>query len=405
MWAGMLIGSVALTFAGPDTVAADASGQEEMRRWFDQTGAIVLRGKIAGEPVVGVVNTAMPHGTLDAARSADMRLGQPSTTAQGMTNGLRKEQPVYSGVEVQLAGSTYADQRLVVLDHSPLFQPLNLKFDGFFGMDVLHDRVLVLQSSRGRATFLNECPLDVRGVPLHLKFSSDVFGGPMPYVRVNVPDVGWQRFKLSTGTSVGLSFSPDVCRRAERAGQVVQIPSVPRQLLGYTGQPRVYVLRQFELAGHVFENIIVPEMQENTIGMGLLRQFDSVFDFSAGTAWLQSIKADSLELLPDASGVSLMQDNDGHMLLSDVQVGSPAIRAGLRVNDELLAVDGQPVAVLGVRRVRHRFCQGGATVALQVRRGAEILQTKLQLQWHFEYPPRWSDVPRVATAPRLPDLK
>ena len=226
MWAGMLIGSVALTFAGPDTVAKDASAQEEMRRWFEQTGAIVLRGKIAGEPVIGVVNTAMPHGTLDSARAADLRLGQPSATAQGRTNGLRNEQPVYSGVEVQLAGSTYADQRLVVLDHSPLFQPLNLKIDGFFGMDVLHDRVLVLQSSRGRAALLDECPPEVRGVPLRLKFSSEGFGGPMPYFRVNVPDVGWQRLKISTGTNFGLSLNRNVCRRLERAGQAVQIPAV-----------------------------------------------------------------------------------------------------------------------------------------------------------------------------------
>ena len=165
------------------------------------------------------------------------------------------------------------------------------------------------------------------------------------------------------------------------------------------------MLRQFELAGHIFENIMVFEMPENAVGMGLLRHFDGVFDFSTGTAWLQSIEVDSQGLIPDASGISVVQDSSGRMRVSDLQVDSPAVRAGLRVNDELLAVDGQPVAVLGARRVRHRFCQGGETVALQVRRGDETLQTKLSLTWHFEYPPQWSDVPRIATAPLLPDLE
>ena len=411
MWAGMLIGSVALTFAGPGTAATDASEQEEMRRWHERTGAIVLRGKIAGEPVIGVVNTAMPHGTLDSARAVDLRLGQPTgadfgrITDSGSFNVPRREQPVYSDVEVQLAGTTYADQRLVVLDHSHLFRTLNLQFDGFFGMDVLHDRVLVLQSSRGQAMLLDECPPEVRGVPLRLKFSPAGIGEPMPYVRLKVSESGWQRFRISTGAFFGLGLNRDLCRRLERAGQALQIPPVQRQILGYSGQPCRYTLRQFELAGHVFENIVALETPENMIGLSLLRQFDSVFDFSAGTAWLQSIEADSLGFIPDASGISVVQNSSGRLLVSDLQVDSPAVRAGLRLDDELLAVDGQPVSLLGARQVRHRFCQGGETVAVLVRRGDETLQTKLPLKWHFEYPPLWSDVPRVATAPLLPDLE
>jgi hypothetical protein len=411
MWAGMLIGSVALTFAGPDTAATDASEQEEMRRWLEQTGAIVLRGKIAGEPVIGVVNTAMPHGTLDSSRTADLRLGQPTgadfgrVTDSGSFNVPRREQPVYSDVEVQLAGTTYANQRLVVLDHSHLFRTLNLQFDGFFGMDVLHDRVLALQSSRGRAMLLDECPPEVRGVPLRLKFSPAGIGEPMPYVRLKVSESGWQRFRISTGAFFGLGLNRDLCRQLERAGQALQIPPVQRQVLGYSGQPCRYTLRQFELAGHVFENIVALETPENMIGLGLLRQFDSVFDFAAGTAWLQSIETDSLGLLPDASGISLVQDSSGRMRVSDVQIDSPAVKAGIRVNDELLTVDGQPVSVLGARRIRHRFRQGGEVVTLQIRRGEETMTTKLSLKWHFEYPPQWADIPRVATAPFLPDLE
>ncbi|MHC4878884.1 MAG: PDZ domain-containing protein [Planctomycetota bacterium] len=402
MWAGTLIGSVALVVA--DASAMVAVEQAEVQRWFERTGAIVLRGRIAGEPVIGVVNTAMPHGTLHSVRAAGLQLGQSVKTARGSTNALRAEQPVYSGVEVQLAGTTYAQQRLVILDHSPLFRPLSLEFDAFFGMDVLQDRVLVLQCSQGRVMLLEERPPEVRGVPLRLRSVSAGFGGPMPHVRVNVPEVGWQTFKLSTGTNVGLSLNRDLCHRLERAGQAVQIPPVQRQTAGYAGQPRLYVLRQFELAGRVFENIVVPELAENAIGLGLLRQFDGVFDFSAEMAWLQSIEADSLELLPDASGVSLVQDDSARLLVRDLQVDGPAVRAGLRMHDELLAVDGQPVSVLSARRIRDRFRQGGDILLLRVRRGDELLQTRLLLKWHFEYPPQWPVRPEVAKAPLLPEL-
>ena len=59
---------------------------------------------------------------------------------------------------------------------------------------------------------------------------------------------------------------------------------------------------------------------------------------------------------------------------------SPAIDAGLREGDVIFKIDGSPAAKLTLERMRQMFKQEGRSYVLSVKRGDEVIQTKIKLR-------------------------
>jgi len=88
--------------------------------------------------------------------------------------------------------------------------------------------------------------------------------------------------------------------------------------------------------------------------------------------------SDALEGRYTGVGLWIRQGNDGTMLVSSVQTGSPAFRAGLLSGDELTSVGGVPIVNQSVDAVASALRgPSGSTITLGVRRATGTLSVTL----------------------------
>jgi len=108
------------------------------------------------------------------------------------------------------------------------------------------------------------------------------------------------------------------------------------------------------------------------LGSGVLRRFTVAFDYAARTMYLapnaDAAKADAF----DRSGLWLLRDGDA-LRISDVVADSAAARAGLRVDDRVLAIGAAEVAqrTLAEWRRELRELPAGTKIAIAYRRGGQ----------------------------------
>src|SRR6266404_5655233 len=68
------------------------------------------------------------------------------------------------------------------------------------------------------------------------------------------------------------------------------------------------------------------------------------------------------------------------LTINEVLANSPAAEAGLQEEDELIAIDGQPVTEFSLGQIRQMLKREGKEYALKLKRGSQMLQAKLKLR-------------------------
>jgi hypothetical protein len=122
---------------------------------------------------------------------------------------------------------------------------------------------------------------------------------------------------------------------------------------------------------------------DGIIGTGVLRQFVVTFDYRNEQLFLEQV--DGARAVPDeydTSGLELVGDAVGGatVQIQRVSVDTPGADAGLRAGDLIVAVDGRPVAQIGLAQLRRLFRIVGQTHRLTIRRGDQVLEAELTLR-------------------------
>lgn len=118
------------------------------------------------------------------------------------------------------------------------------------------------------------------------------------------------------------------------------------------------------------------------IGGRLLRRFRVVFDYSRQQMILEPNTHFQETDEVDMSGAALMSEPPAFTVIKVVRVrpDSPAAKAGLQQQDEIISVDGQPASSLTVIKLRRMFRVEGREYLLRVKRGEEKLEIKIKLR-------------------------
>lgn len=111
------------------------------------------------------------------------------------------------------------------------------------------------------------------------------------------------------------------------------------------------VLTSFPDANYQQRTYIVP--RDGNIGLGLLKKFNLVFDYTNGWLYLKPNRFFKEPLEHDMSGIEYYSaGNDlNHLIISRVEPNSPAAEIGLEKDDEIVSINFKPVANMTIEEI------------------------------------------------------
>jgi hypothetical protein len=205
------------------------------------------------------------------------------------------------------------------------------------------------------------------------------------------------RLLLDTGAGHALSLETTADRRLHlpaahlRADLGRGLSGTITGYLGRVGAVRLghyqlgQVLTSFPDSGQVHQRLRQQDAQrQGNLGYEALKRFNFVIDYPHQRLLLRPNGQYRQRFEHDMSGLDLLAAGPGlrHCLITGVVAGSPAAAAGILPDDELLAINALPVAVLSLSEVARLLrAQDGQRLHLVLRRAdGELLAVSLQLR-------------------------
>ncbi|HKD51934.1 MAG TPA: aspartyl protease family protein [Candidatus Acidoferrum sp.] len=117
------------------------------------------------------------------------------------------------------------------------------------------------------------------------------------------------------------------------------------------------------------------------IGNEVLRRFHVAFDYAHARIFLSPGQHFSDPFLFDASGLDLRCVSEGAaFVIHDVAKASAAWEAGLRAEDTVIAINGQPASAFTIDQLAALFSQDGRVLWLTVKKDADTRSIRLTLR-------------------------
>jgi membrane-associated protease RseP (regulator of RpoE activity) len=118
------------------------------------------------------------------------------------------------------------------------------------------------------------------------------------------------------------------------------------------------------------------------IGAGILKRYVVTLDYEHSTMYLKPVAGPVADLdMFDRAGMWINRSDAGYKVF-DLTKGAPAEAAGLKVDDEIVAVDGKPASSIPLYEMRRQLRDeaAGTVVTLAVKRGGETMDVKVALR-------------------------
>ncbi|QDK37708.1 aspartyl protease family protein [Bdellovibrio sp. NC01] len=183
-------------------------------------------------------------------------------------------------------------------------------------------------------------------------------------------------YLIDTGDRASLTLSQKfVTANSLQNKYLPQVTTMTGYGIGGSLQTSMAFADDFRIGERSFANPLIRMMEQDspafqepalggTLGMGLLRQFNLIFDYSRKTMTLMPAKAWAQDRSFDRAGMWLSQ-RDSNFLVADVVPGGPADQAGIRVQDQIVALNGQKTATLDLLTSKE-YLKNKDVVAVQV---------------------------------------
>lgn len=247
------------------------------------------------------------------------------------------------------------------LDLSGFRDATGYEIQGILGMEFLRQVVVVVDFDAGRVSLLKSSK-HAAGRAVRLAFD------PMrrPTVSVQLPGVGNEMLLIDTGM-VGCfdgKLVPelvDVLTKAKR----MEIRETQGHTMTVDGvmARRVGILREFSLEEFRHEDQIFGDGTVNAIGLGYLSRYKVTFDFPKRRMFLEKGAQFDKHFRVNAAGIEVTTDH-GIVTVRNIHVDGTAHESGVRIGDQLLAINGRATSALTLFEVRAALRSGSREIRL-----------------------------------------
>ncbi|HEV7670314.1 MAG TPA: aspartyl protease family protein [Thermoanaerobaculia bacterium] len=284
---------------------------------------------------------------------------------------------------VKLGGVQFRDQLFYVFPLAEMSKVEGLPISGMVGYELLKRLVAEVDYDGGMINFTAPAdfvpPKDAIAIPFTFESETPQIEGKID----GLPGL----FTIDTGSRSTLDLNaPFVAEHGLLAKHPKAIEATTGWGVGGAAKSRVTRLNKLELGtgpagtGSVaIENLVTGfSLQKKgamaksslagNIGGGLLKRFDVTFDYRKQVMYLKPNGNERNRDAYDRAGMWLLTDPEG-LRVKDVTAGGPAAKAGLKVEDLILTVDGKKAAEVSLPDLRIRLANDpeGTKVELAVR--------------------------------------
>ena len=299
----------------------------------------------------------------------------------GCGNGDEFDARITSPLDVQIPGLKSYNVSAAILkkDHFGLSNYLGMPITGLLGYEFFNnlavkvcfeDSTLTCFRSRDERRFAKgeKVPIAIEGHKPYL------------FAKVHLPNGDIKSTKLVIDLGAGHPLLLD-CTEQLRQFSTRYIQA--NLGVGFNGPITGYLSRinEIEIGKYDIKNLIssfpvqdslhhaLDAGRDGNLGIGLLKRFDAVFDYSHNALYLKPSRNFKEPFEHDMSGLEYYAAGDGfkHIFISRVEPGSAGDAIGLQRDDEIVAINLKPTADMSLEQVDDIFrSQNNRNILLQV---------------------------------------
>jgi hypothetical protein len=290
---------------------------------------------------------------------------------------------------IKIGNLTIFEQDVVGISLNHLNKFEGTAFDGILGYDFLQRFVVEIDYINQILTIYEPDKFNYTGEGEVLELD---LGWYLPKVKAVVDSEHEEMFEIDTGSRNGLDLSFSFVKEHKFLKKYPKCLEAPLGF-GITGSIRGGVGRigSFKLGNFLIQSPVTGFCLEDVksfsslkiagkIGGGILKKFKVIFDYPHYHMILEKNSNHNLWDRYNASGILLIQD-DKKILVYQVIKNSPAEKAKIKKDDELLSINEVPVSNYSLQELRDILNQEeGTKIELKLQREAKMKKVKLTLK-------------------------
>ena len=292
-------------------------------------------------------------------------------------------------VSLSVSGATVFNQTLATIDLDAFAPLFGFKIDGIIGHDFINNFVVEIDYASRVMNFFETRGYKYHGagesIPIEIVEKT-------PYVRGRIVLNGREpiegKFEIDTGGTGILNLNTPFVNKHK---MLETLANRTQGKMGGAGGSAATVkahVPAVEMGSFAIKDPLVVFARgtegsessteyDGSLNNGFLSEFKVILDYSHS----QMILERNHKASQDLSGLEIVAEPPRFrtFVVNAVEENGPAAVAGIREEDTIIAIDGQPTARLTLREMRRLFMKEGERV-LKVKRGSKTIQLRLQLQ-------------------------
>lgn len=318
-----------------------------------------------------------------------------SIKISGLGKGNEIDAFVSNDVSVQV-GKTYMDNiptAILKQDIFGLSNYLGTKIYGLLGYYFFKSFIVEVKYSSKRLLFSTPASgnkLKGERIPIEII-------GYKPYVNITIESTEHSRIDIKTLVDNGASHAISLERFNENPFPVPKA-AIPANLgVGMSGpiDGSIGRLSTLKIGSFTLKNVLAsyPKYDDvaakillgtrnGNLGADVLSRFNIIFDYEDNSIYLKKGAQFNRPFQHDMSGIELYsQEGTRHYYVSRVEPGSPADRAGILVDDQIVFINFQPASSLQLNDINNLFkSEDGKIMILSIYRDKELMVKVFKLK-------------------------